>query len=146
MNRYHKTPAERRPELMAAGRWAVARCNADPHMVRSFALLFETLLASLPGWPCPVLFGRLWEDCALEVLVIPAAQPAARRGRFSSIVGDLPFDALNLLGPALRSEIILRGSELMVYSLPCGTEVIAFLPEVRATVLEARNIALLAAE
>lgn len=129
-------------ELAVGARWIAARCHPNSSLARiasTFAAL-QSILTRAHGVVC--LQGLL-SDSGLELIYIP---PEYRRaGQQDDLQGEIDSVALADIGRSLRREFLASNRDMVRVEANDGAQVIVYAVEVRATVLAATRIQLIAA-
>ena len=111
----------------------------------------ETIQALIEGaLACKValMMPNLFPGCELEILYIPAdtlctVTSKASAEDFNKGGRRITPAALSAIGYALVGQLAAAGNDMVEYKSDDGMQVIAFLPHVRRTVLQALGLSLL---
>lgn len=128
-------------ELEAAARWIAARCRPNSSLARiasTFAAL-QSILTRAGGVVC---LQGLFSPSGLELIYIPSEH--RRVAKLGSLQGKIDPVALADIGRSLRTEFLASNRDMVRVEANDGAQVIVYAVEVRATVLAATRIRLVA--
>lgn len=108
----------------------------------------EALLKSVDGCKAAVMLTNLFPGCELEILYIPADTEEQDREQVTSRHFEqgekrVAPEALSAIGYALVGQLKAAGNDMAEYKNDEGAQIIALLPQVRDTVLQALGLSLL---